>query len=106
MIPGHGWPLQLEVDMAIKHFITPPEFVCTLGALCDELGVPIDAPRPNGLASFTEADRDYPVTLSSDDSGNWHVHTYDDLLDDAEWAPNSEQAARLYLWVLQGGGDC
>ena len=87
----------------IKYFITPPEFITTIGAICDELGVPIDAQRPGGLAPFCEADRDYPVVLERDDAGDWHVYTYHDQLIDAELAPNDEQAARLYLSVLQNG---
>ena len=87
----------------MRPFIAPyPEFNVTLGALFDELGVPIDVPRPGGLAPFTEADRDYPVMLSVDEKGDWHVHTYDGRLNDTEWAPTAEQAAWLCLEGLQG----
>ena len=67
------------------------EFSTTFGALCDEFGV------NQTSYGFDESDRDYPVILSQDADGAWHVDTYDDMLDDSEWAPNAEQAERLRL---------
>ena len=67
------------------------EFNTTFGALCDEFGV-----NPESYG-FCEDARDWPITLCQDADGAWHIDTYNDQLNDEDWAPDAEQAERLQL---------